>query len=156
MAGHVDLRVIALAPLERVWAVANDPVEWARAGHAVQELVDLGDRLRFRVTMPGDEGSSAWTYVVERVMDVERRTVYSRWLEIDHFTYTHLWFSYEPVEQGTEIRCVVDFEMAPESLVQDREMEAAMVLALGRNLAASARLAEASAGATSRSGPRST
>jgi hypothetical protein len=141
--------VTARAPLDRVWAIGNDPAEWARAGHAAEELVELGDRLRFRVTAPRGDGH-AWTYRVERVLDVERRTVFSRWLDADHVAYCHLWFSYEPVEHGTEIRCVVDFEMAPGGPVGDREMEAAMVLALGRNLAASARLCDPRSEATSR------
>ena len=132
MAGHVDVRVVARAPLERVWAAAIDPTEWARAGHPVGGADRRGDRLRFRVG----------TDLVERAEDARHRTVYSRRIDSDEFAYCHLWFGHEEVAEGTELRCVADFEMAPSSAVCDAQMETVMGRALRANLAATARLAE--------------
>jgi hypothetical protein len=132
MAGHVDVRVVARAPVERVWAVATDPAQWARAGHPVRDVERRGDRMRFRVA----------TGLVERVEDARHRTVYSRRLESDEFVYCHLWFAHEEVADGTELRCVADFEMAPGAAAGDAAMEVVMGRALRVNLAATARLAE--------------
>jgi hypothetical protein len=132
MAGHVDVRVVARAPLERVWAVAANPEQWARAGHGVGQVDRRGDRLRFRVA----------TGVVERVEDARHRTVFSRRIDSHEFVYCHLWFGHEEVADGTELRCVADFEMSPSALAGDAEMEVAIERALRANLAATARLAE--------------
>jgi len=136
MAGHVDVRVVARAPLERVWAVATDPEQWARAGHPAAPVERRGDRMRFRVA----------TGVVERVDDPRHRTVFSRRIDSNEFVYCHLWFGHEEVADGTELRCVADFEMSPSASAGDAEMEAAMDRALRANLAATARLAEGPAG----------
>jgi Polyketide cyclase / dehydrase and lipid transport len=134
MAGHVDVREVARAPLERVWAVASDPAEWARAGHPARDVERRGDRLRFR---PASGGG-----LVERVEDPVRRTAYSRRVGSDEFVYCHLWFGHEEVADGTELRVVADFEMAPGAAADDAAMEAIMARALRANLAATARLAE--------------
>jgi hypothetical protein len=136
MAGHVDVRVVARAPLERVWALATDPGQWARAGHPAGTVERRGDRMRFRVA----------TGVVERVDDSRHRTVYSRRIDSSEFVYCHLWFGHEEVAAGTELRCVADFEMSPSAIAGDAEMEAVIERALRANLAATARLAEEVAG----------
>jgi len=132
MAGHVDVRVVARAPVERVWAMATDPEQWARAGHPVGSVERRGDRMRFRVA----------TGVVERVADPRHLTVFSRRVDSDEFVYCHLWFGHEEVADGTELRCVADFEMSPSAVAGDVEMEAVMERALLANLAATARVAE--------------
>jgi hypothetical protein len=132
MSGHVDVRVVARAPLERVWAASTDPEQWARAGHPVGAVERRGDRIRFRVA----------TAVVERVDDPRHRTVFSRRLDSDEFVYCHLWFGHEEVPDGTELRCVADFEMSPSAVAGDAEMEAAIEAALRANLTATARLAQ--------------
>jgi hypothetical protein len=142
MAGHVDVRVLARAPLERVWAAANDPAEWAAAGHPVHDLERDGRRLSFRVVTPPDALGRSWTYLVERLADEGRRTVYSRRLGSADFAYSHVWYGFEPAPGGTEIRCVVDFEMAAGAAASDAEMESVMGRAMSQNLAATARRAE--------------
>ncbi|HYW25247.1 MAG TPA: SRPBCC family protein [Terriglobales bacterium] len=137
MAGHVDVRVVARAPLNRVWTASTDPEEWARAGHPVRDVERRGDRLRFRVSAGG---------LVERVQNLEQRTVYSRRLDAE-FIYCHVWFGHEEVPGGTEVRCVADFETAPWAMATDTEMEAVIRRALRANLAATARLAELPPGA---------
>ena len=108
--------------------VVGDRLQGRPLGHAERR----GDRVRFR----------APTGLVERVEDARHRTVYSRRPDSDEFAYCHLWFGHEPVADGTELRCVADFEMAPSAAVGDAEMEAVVRQALRANLAATARLAE--------------
>lgn len=134
MAGHADVRAVARAPLERVWAVASDPAEWARAGHAVRDVERRGDRLRFRPAAGGG--------LVERVEDPRHHTAFSRRIGSDAFLYCHLWFGHEETADGTELRVVADFEMTPGAGTSDAEMEGLMTRALRANLEATARLAE--------------
>lgn len=138
MAEHVDVRTLVRAPLPVVWAAANDPEVWARAGHPVQDLVVDGDRISFTVTTPLDERGRTSSYQVERVADEAGRTVYSRRLSSPDFRYSHVWFAYSVVGAATEMRCVVDFEMAPDAATSDGDMAALLEGGLRRNLIATA------------------
>jgi hypothetical protein len=151
MSGHVDVRVRVAAPLDAVWAAANDPSVWAGAGHPVGGLARDGERVRFQVTTPPDGAGRVFSYQVERIADERSRTVYSRRFDSADFLYSHVWFGYEPAGQGTEMRCVVDFETRPGASLDDAGMAAAMELGLTRNLQETARRIE---GATEGAGGR--
>ena len=149
MAGHVDVRATVAASLDAVWAAANDPAEWAGAGHPVGEVTADGERTRFRVTTPPDPAGRSFGYDVERIADPVARTVYSRRFGSPDFRYGHVWFSYSPAGPATEIRCVVDFEMTEASPLGDADMAALMERGLRRNLTETARRIEgAGRGAT--------
>jgi predicted ester cyclase len=147
VAGHVDVRQLVRAPRAAVWALANDPAGWGAAGHPVQDLERIGDRVRFRVTTPPSQQGQSWTYTVERTADEAARTVYSRRLGSPDFRYCHVWFAYEDRDGATEMRCVLDFEMTPASRLGDAEMAAVMERGLRQNMAATARVIEQDGGA---------
>jgi len=146
MAGHVDIRMTVKAPLQAVWKAANDPSGWAAAGHPVQDLEEITDGIRFRVIAPakpdGGADGGVLSFVVERYPDEERKTVYSRRLGSADFRYSHVWFAYAPTAEGTEMRCVVDFEMTAEAGQTDQCLAAIMESQMRRNMAATARLIE--------------
>jgi aromatase len=142
VAGHIDVRTVVVAPPDVVWAAANDPAEWAGAGHPVHDLAVDGGRVVFTVTTPPDEHGRSWSYAVERVVDEAARTVYSRRYRSPDFRYGHVWFAYSPVAAGTEVRCVVDFEMTAAAALTDAEMAALMERGLRRNLTETARRIE--------------
>jgi predicted ester cyclase len=142
VAAHVDVRQVVEAPPEAVWRAANDPSGWSSAGHPVQDLERVGDRVRFRVTTPPTPQGQSWTYTVERAPDEAARTVYSRRIGSPDFRYCHVWFAYEPLGEATEMRCVLDFEMTPASRLGDEEMAAVMERGLRANMAATARAIE--------------
>jgi ketosteroid isomerase-like protein len=132
MSGHVEICRFVAAPLDSVWQADNDPAVWAAAGHAVIDPEIAGDSIRFKVKTPPDAAGRSWSYSVERILDSDRKTVYSRRTGCDDFLYSCMWVGYFPVTGGTEIRCVVDFEMAPGATVDDdgmaRRMEEGMRL----------------------------
>jgi carbon monoxide dehydrogenase subunit G len=134
MAGHVDVRVPVAAPVEVVWRVANDPERWAAGGHPVHDLRIDGDTATFAVTTPADGAGRSFSYRVERSQDPVRRTVYSRRIGSADFRYSHVWFSYEPCAGGTEMRCVIDFEMTPLATATDEAMAATMQRAIRHNM----------------------
>lgn len=142
MAAHVDVRTLVAAPLDMVWAAANDPAGWAGAGHPVRDLTVEDDRVRFAVTTPPDERGRSFSYSVERSPNQAARTVYSRRFGSADFRYSHVWFAYSAAGTATEVRCVVDFEMTAEASLGDAEMAALMERGLRRNLTETARRIE--------------
>ncbi len=134
VAGHVDVRRTAPAPLDTVWRVANDPAVWAAGGHPVRNLRRCDGRTLFDVTTPPDGAGRSWTFSVERVEDEASRTVYSRRIGTSQFRYSHTLFSYTPVDGGTEMRCVVDFEMSADAGVTDAAVAESMRHAIHRNM----------------------
>lgn len=142
MSGHVDIRVTVAAPLAAVWADANDPARWAAAGHPVTDVSDIAGRTRFRVTTPPDREGRTFAYTVERTADEAAKTVYSRRFDSSDFRYGHVWFAYTATEAGTEMRCVVDFEMTAAAQVTDADMAALMENGMRRNMIETARQIE--------------
>lgn len=138
MAGHVDVRLVARAPLGAVWRVATDPAAWAAAGHPVQDLERVDGRMRFSVAAP-----DLPPHRVERVEDETARTVYSRRFGTPALRYCHVWFSCQALDEGTEMRAVADFETEPASRLDDAGLAETMRLGMLGNMAATARLAEA-------------
>jgi hypothetical protein len=141
MAAHVDVRVIVRADPEVVWRHAINPAAWGAAGHPVQNLAGTGDVSTFSVTTPPDERGRSWHYQVERVVDEPSRTVYSRRFGGD-FRYGHVWYAYTPAPAGTEMRCVVDFELTAGAGITDEEMADVMARAMQKNMTATARQIE--------------
>jgi predicted ester cyclase len=134
MAGHVDVSVIATAPVPVVWAVATDPAQWAAGGHPARGFRAADGRARFEVSTPPDAAGRSWDFTVERVEDPVAHTVYSRRLDSPDFRYSHTWFAYTEVPGGTELRCVVDFEMEPGAVLGDAAMAAVMQAAVRTNM----------------------
>lgn len=134
--GHVDIRMTVKAPVEPVWAAANDPVQWAAAGHGVHDVYEIREGIRFRVTAPAGADGSTISFLVERYPDQERKTVFSRRLQSDRFRYSHVWFAYTPTSEGTEMRCVVDFEGTSGSTAADQQLASLMERQMRRNMAA--------------------
>lgn len=142
MAGHVDVRIVVDAQLPLVWAAANDPGEWGRAGHPVTDLRQDGDRMRFRVTVPVGDAGPTVSYSVERVADATAHTVYSRREGSPDLLYSHVWFAYAASGEMTEMRCVCDFEMAAGAVLSDAEMSGLMANGMRTNMTETARRIE--------------
>lgn len=122
MAGHIDVSVLIRAPVASTWAITNDPRAWSGGGQGVEVDPTTG-ALRFRVTTSPDDRGRTWTYGVVRTPDAATRTVYSRRTGSCEFLYAHTWYHYAPEDEGTRLRCVIDFEMAHGGEVGDFEME---------------------------------
>lgn len=132
--GHIDVRVIVDAPRQVVWDVANDRKAWARGGHPVHAAEDFGEDSTFSVTTPPDRLGRSWSFTVHRIRDDAQLVVFSRRIGCPDFTYNVVWFSYDEVEAGTEMRCISDFEMADGATVTAEEMERIMSDAMRKNL----------------------
>ncbi len=126
MAAHTDNSVVINAPLDLVWEMTNDVANWPNlfTEYAQAEIIEQGaNNVTFRLTMHPDENGKVWSWVSERTMDPATHTVKARRIETGPFEYMNIQWFYEPVEGGTRMRWVQDFQMKPTAPVDDAWME---------------------------------
>jgi aromatase len=132
MAQHTDNAVLVDAPLDLVWSMTNDVPSWPSLFSeyaAVEVLRTDGDTMLFRLTMRPDPAGNTWSWVSERTVSAATRTVRARRVEPGWFRYMDILWSYRETPDGVEMRWIQDFEMRPDSPVDD----AAMAERLNRN-----------------------
>lgn len=125
MAGHTENTVVIAAPMDLVWEMTNDVPSWPTlfSEYAAAEVLSQEDNtVRFRLTMHPDENGNVWSWVSERVLDPQTRTVRARRVEPGPFEYMSISWAYRPVEEGVEMHWVQDFHMRPEAPVDDAAM----------------------------------
>lgn len=126
MAAHTDNSVVINAPLDLVWEMTNDVANWPNlfTEYAQAEIMEqAGQRVLFRLSMHPDANGTVWSWVSERTMDPATHTVQARRVETGPFEYMNIRWSYEPIEGGTKMRWVQDFQMKPTAPVDDAAME---------------------------------
>ncbi|WP_435972629.1 SRPBCC family protein [Streptomyces sp. Qhu_M48] len=122
MPGHTDNSVTIDAPLDLVWDITNDIENWPRlfSEYASLEVLSReGDSTTFRLTMHPDESGKVWSWVSERTVDRERRTVDARRVETGPFDHMKIRWEYEETPVGVHMRWVQDFAMKPDAPVDD-------------------------------------
>jgi hypothetical protein len=150
MAGHIDVRVKVLATLDLMWKVANatEAPEGSQANrhaqsHDIVEHDPEHNRIVYRITPAADSSGQTWSYQVERIVNVADKTAYARRWGNENFLYSVAFWQYTGSGADSEIRCVADFEMAPGSPMDDRQMEAFMSRGTLAAMEKTARAAEA-------------
>ena len=126
MAAHTDNSVVIEAPLDLVWEMTNDVANWPNlfTEYAQADILEQGENsVTFRLTMHPDEDGKVWSWVSERTMDPATHTVKARRIETGPFEYMNIQCFYEPVDGGTHMRWVQDFQMKPTAPVDDAWME---------------------------------
>jgi aromatase len=127
MAGHTDNEIVIGAPLAFVWEVTNDVEGWPDlfSEYAAAEILERdGDSITFRLTMHPDENGQVWSWVSKRTPDSARHVVRAYRVETGPFEYMNIEWTYTPVESGTCMRWVQDFQMKPTAPVDDEQMTA--------------------------------
>ncbi len=127
MAGHTENEVEIDAPFDLVWDMTNDVANWPNlfTEYASAEILSEEDgKVTFRLSMHPDENGKVWSWVSERTADPETHTVKARRVETGPFEYMNIQWFYEPVEDGTRMRWIQDFQMKPQAPVDDAWMEA--------------------------------
>jgi len=125
MPARTDNAVVINAPMELVWEMTNDVASWPQlfSEYAGVEILEQDDRkVRFRLTMHPDEEGRVWSWVSERTIDPETRTVRAHRVETGPFEYMHIFWEYLPVPGGVRMRWVQDFQMKPDAPVDDATM----------------------------------
>jgi len=127
MAAHTDNEIVIDAPLDLVWQITNNVEGWPHLFTEYAEATILERRentVVFRLTMHPDENGKVWSWVSERTADPQTHTVKAHRVETGPFEYMNIQWFYEPVEGGTRMRWVQDFQMKPQAPVDDAWMEA--------------------------------
>ncbi|MER6950341.1 SRPBCC family protein [Nonomuraea sp. NPDC000554] len=126
MAGHTDNAIDIAAPLDLVWKMTNDVESWPElfSEYAATEIL-ARDRhtITFRLTMHPDPQGNKWSWVSERTSDPATRTVRAHRVETGWFKYMNIFWEYTETAPGqVRMRWVQDFEMKPDSPVDDGAM----------------------------------
>lgn len=127
MAAHTDNEIVIDAPLDLVWRITNDVEGWPHLFTEYAEATILERRdntVVFRLAMHPDENGKVWSWVSERTADPTTHTVKAHRVETGPFEYMNIQWFYEPVEGGTRMRWIQDFQMKPQAPVDDAWMEA--------------------------------
>jgi aromatase len=125
MAGHTDNEVTIEAPLDLVWKMANDVISWPELFteyESTEILRQHGNEVRFRLTMRPDAQGNRWSWVSERVLDLESHVVRARRVETGWFKYMNLFWEFVEGEGGVRMRWVQDFEMKAGAPADDQAM----------------------------------
>lgn len=125
MSGHTDNSITIDAPLDLVWDITNDIENWPRLFSeyaSVEVLSREGDTTTFRLTMHPDDNGKVWSWVSERTMDRERRTVRAHRVETGPFAHMNIRWEYADQPDGVLMRWVQDFAMKPDAPVDDAWM----------------------------------
>lgn len=125
MSGHTDNSITIDAPLDLVWDMTNDIENWPRLFSeyaSVEVLKREGDSTTFRLTMHPDENGKVWSWVSERTLDRENRTVRARRVETGPFAHMNIAWEYVELPGGVQMRWVQDFAMKPDAPVDDAWM----------------------------------
>ncbi|MGC9668391.1 SRPBCC family protein [Planosporangium sp. 12N6] len=125
MPGHTENSIVIAAPMDLVWRRTNDVRAWPTLfdEYATAEILEEdGNRVRFRLTMHPDEQQRVWSWVSERVVDPETRTVEARRVEPGPFEYMRIRWTYEQTDDGVLMCWFQDFAMRPDAPVDDAGM----------------------------------
>ena len=125
MPGFTDNAIVINAPMERVWAMTNDLESWPSlfSEYASIEILQRdGPTTRFRLSMHPDANGKVWSWVSERTLDSEARTVQAQRVEPGPFEYMRIRWEYREVEGGVEMRGQQRFHMRPDAPVNDEGM----------------------------------
>jgi aromatase len=126
MAAHTDNSIVINAPLNNVWEITNEVENWPNlfTEYAEAKIIERkGNTIRFSLKMHPDENGKVWSWVSERTMDPETCTVKAHRIETGPFEYMNIEWYYEPVEGGTKLRWVQDFQMKPNAPANDQQAE---------------------------------
>jgi aromatase len=125
MSGYTDNSILIHAPMEQVWRMTNDLESWPSlfSEYASVEILHRdGPTIRFRLTMHPDENGKQWSWVSERTLDPETRTVRAQRVEPGPFEFMRIHWSYREVAGGVEMRWVQHFQMRPDAPINDEGM----------------------------------
>jgi aromatase len=125
MAAQTENSIHIRAPFDVVWSITNDLERWPGlfSEYATVDIVDrAADTVRFRLTMHPDENGTVWSWVSERTMDRDARTVQAHRVETGPFEYMNIRWVYATEGAHTRMTWYQDFQMKPTAPVDDDGM----------------------------------
>ncbi|MFJ5121814.1 SRPBCC family protein [Kitasatospora sp. NPDC088548] len=126
-AARTENGIVIDAPFDLVWDITNDVAGWPDlfSEYAVADVLERhGNTVRFRLALHPEPDGKVWSWVSERVMDRENRSVRARRVETGPFAFMNIHWTYEQTGAGVELRWVQEFRMKPDASVDDAAMTA--------------------------------
>lgn len=126
MAKRTDNEIVINAPLDLVWDITNDVENWPNlfTEYAEAKILERdGDTIRFRLSMHPDPNGKVWSWVSQRTSDRDACKVNAHRVETGPFEFMNIEWDYEPVDGGTKMRWVQEFQMKPGAPLNDDQME---------------------------------
>ncbi|MFG2813242.1 SRPBCC family protein [Streptomyces sp. NPDC048410] len=124
-AARTENSVVIDAPFDLLWDITNDVANWPDlfSEYAAAEILEQhGDTVRFRLTLHPEPDGKVWSWVSERVMDRENRTVRAHRVETGPFAFMHIHWTYVQTDTGVEMRWAQEFHMKPGAPLDDAGM----------------------------------
>jgi aromatase len=123
---RVDNSVVIEKPIDEVWERMNDVESWPSlfSEYAQAEILEReGNTIKFRLTTHPDPeyDGQVWTWVSERTVDPESKSVKARRIETGPFEYMNIEWYFEPKDNGTEMRWVQEFSMKETAPANDEQ-----------------------------------
>jgi aromatase len=121
---RVDNSVVIEKPIDEVWERMNDVEKWPDlfSEYAAAEILERdGNTIKFRLTTHPDPeyDGQVWTWVSERTVDPETKSVKAHRIETGPFEYMNIEWYFQPKDAGTEMRWVQEFSMKPSAPADD-------------------------------------
>ena len=123
---RVDNSVVIQKPIDEVWDRMNDVEKWPDlfSEYAAAEILEReGNTIKFRLTTHPDPeyDGQVWTWVSERTVDPESKSVKAHRIETGPFEYMNIEWYFQPKDGGTEMRWVQEFSMKPSAPANDEQ-----------------------------------
>ena len=123
---RVDNSVVIGKPIDEVWERMNDVESWPSlfSEYAQAEILEReGNTIKFRLTTHPDPeyDGQVWTWVSERTVDPESKSVKAHRIETGPFEYMNIEWYFQPKDGGTEMRWVQEFSMKPSAPANDEQ-----------------------------------
>jgi aromatase len=125
MAGHTEASILIDAPFQLVWDMTNDVDNWTElyTEYAESKVIERdGNKVKFRLALHPDENGKVWSWVSQRIFDVEKREVHAERVETGPFEYMHIYWKYTEEAGGIRMTWKQDFHMKPAAPVDDEGM----------------------------------
>ncbi|MFG2652125.1 SRPBCC family protein [Streptomyces sp. NPDC048436] len=124
-AARTESSVVIDAPFNLVWDMTNDVANWPNLfdEYASAEILHRqGATVRFRLALHPEENGKVWSWVSERVMDRENKSVTAHRVETGPFAFMNIRWQYTQTTDGVEMRWVQEFHMKPQAPLDDAGM----------------------------------
>jgi len=123
---RVDNSVVIGKPIDEVWERMNDVESWPSlfSEYAQAEILEReGNTIKFRLTTHPDPeyDGQVWTWVSERTVDPESKSVKAHRIETGPFEYMNIEWYFQPKDGGTEMRWVQEFSMKETAPANDEQ-----------------------------------
>ena len=123
---RVDNSVVIQKPIDEVWQRMNDVEKWPDlfSEYAQAEILEReGNTITFRLTTHPDPeyDGQVWTWVSERTVDPDTKSVKAHRVETGPFEYMNIEWYFQPKDGGTEMRWVQEFSMKPSAPANDEQ-----------------------------------